>query len=75
MNETPDFKGGTSLSKAFNLIPRFSEDIDTTVFRGDLGEADPAHGPTTGFIRYPAEQSPPAVSPPAMGAPSRGGPD
>jgi hypothetical protein len=33
------FKGGTSLSKAFGLINRFSEDIDVTVFRDDLGEA------------------------------------
>lgn len=33
------FKGGTSLSKAYGLIRRFSEDIDITVFRGDLGEA------------------------------------
>lgn len=33
------FKGGTSLSKAFGLISRFSEDIDVTVFRDDLGEA------------------------------------
>jgi hypothetical protein len=33
------FKGGTSLSKAFGLIPRFSEDIDITVFRADLGQA------------------------------------
>ncbi len=32
------FKGGTSLSKAYGLIQRFSEDIDITVFRGDLGE-------------------------------------
>ena len=32
------FKGGTSLSKAFGLIQRFSEDIDITVFRQDLGE-------------------------------------
>ncbi len=31
------FKGGTSLSKAFGLIARFSEDIDITVFREDLG--------------------------------------
>lgn len=31
------FKGGTSLSKAFGLIDRFSEDIDITVFRDDLG--------------------------------------
>ena len=32
------FKGGTSLSKAYGLISRFSEDIDVTVFRDDLGE-------------------------------------
>ncbi len=31
------FKGGTSLSKAFGLISRFSEDIDITLFRDDLG--------------------------------------
>lgn len=33
------FKGGTSLSKAFRLVTRFSEDIDITVFRDDLGHA------------------------------------
>lgn len=32
-------KGGTLLSKGFGLIRRFSEDIDVTVFRDDLGEA------------------------------------
>jgi hypothetical protein len=32
------FKGGTSLSKGFGLISRFSEDIDVTVFREDLGQ-------------------------------------
>ena len=37
------FKGGTSLSKAHGLIRRFSEDIDVTVFRDDLGHpASPA---------------------------------
>jgi predicted nucleotidyltransferase component of viral defense system len=35
------FKGGTSLSKAFGLIQRFSEDIDITVFRDDLGAPVP----------------------------------
>ena len=38
------FKGGTSLSKAFDLIRRFSEDIDLVVYRDDLGfekERDP----------------------------------
>ena len=32
------FKGGTSLSKAYDLIHRFSEDIDVTVFRDDLNQ-------------------------------------
>lgn len=32
------FKGGTSLSKAYGLISRFSEDIDITVFREDIGQ-------------------------------------
>jgi predicted nucleotidyltransferase component of viral defense system len=32
------FKGGTSLSKGFGLINRFSEEIDVTVFRDDIGE-------------------------------------
>jgi hypothetical protein len=32
------FKSGTSLSKGFGLINRFSEDIDVTVFRDDIGE-------------------------------------
>ena len=40
------FKGGTSLSKCFNLIQRFSEDIDIAVdFEklGFVGEKDPRH--------------------------------
>jgi hypothetical protein len=32
------FKGGTSLSKGYGLIERFSEDIDITVFREDIGQ-------------------------------------
>ena len=31
------FKGGTSLSKGWNLIDRFSEDIDLAIDRGYLG--------------------------------------
>lgn len=31
------FKGGTSLSKGYNVIKRFSEDIDITISRADLG--------------------------------------
>ena len=34
------FKGGTSLSKVYNVIRRFSEDVDITVFREDIGFAD-----------------------------------
>jgi predicted nucleotidyltransferase component of viral defense system len=33
------FKGGTALSKCYNIIERFSEDIDLVVLRGD-GESD-----------------------------------
>src|SRR3990167_2143725 len=32
------FKGGTSLSKAYGLISRFSEDLDITVFRENIGK-------------------------------------
>jgi hypothetical protein len=32
------FKGGTSLSKGYGLIERFSEDIDITIFRADIGQ-------------------------------------
>lgn len=32
------FKGGTSLSKAYRLIDRFSEDIDLAVFAGDMND-------------------------------------
>jgi len=41
------FKGGTSLSKAFGLIRRFSEDIDLVVHRdalGFAGDRDPTAG-------------------------------
>src|SRR5438105_9464822 len=34
------FKGGTSLSKAWGLIDRFSEDIDLTIARDALGFGD-----------------------------------
>lgn len=40
------FKGGTSLSKVFQLIQRFSEDIDVSLDRASLGfagERDPAN--------------------------------
>jgi len=34
------FKGGTSLSKAYNAIERFSEDVDLSLSRTDLGFTD-----------------------------------
>jgi len=43
------FKGGTSLSKGWGLINRFSEDIDMVIFRGYLdfaGEAAPEKAPS-----------------------------
>jgi predicted nucleotidyltransferase component of viral defense system len=43
------FKGGTSLSKAWGLIDRFSEDIDLTIGRDVLGfggENSPARAPS-----------------------------
>lgn len=30
------FKGGTSLSKAYGLVRRFSEDIDIGIYKADL---------------------------------------
>ena len=39
--ENLSFKGGTSLSKCWNLIERFSEDIDIAVNREFLGFNDP----------------------------------
>jgi len=49
LNEIPElkgnitFKGGTSLSKAWGLIERFSEDIDIAVNRKVFGQ-EPPHG-------------------------------
>jgi hypothetical protein len=43
------FKGGTSLSKAFGVIERFSEDVDLSFNRAELGfsgDSDPANAPT-----------------------------
>jgi hypothetical protein len=49
LNEIPElkgnitFKGGTSLSKAWGLIERFSEDIDIAINRKVFGQ-EPPHG-------------------------------
>lgn len=37
------FKGGTSLSKGYSAIERFSEDIDVSISRATLGFADDAY--------------------------------
>ncbi len=39
------FKGGTSLSKVFGLIERFSEDVDLSFHRDYLGFGDNEHDP------------------------------
>ena len=47
------FKGGTSLSKVFGVIERFSEDVDLSFNRAELGfrgESDPLNA-TTGKKR------------------------
>ena len=41
MGEHLIFKGGTSLSKVFKIIERFSEDIDISIDRGFLGFGGP----------------------------------
>jgi len=47
------FKGGTSLSKGWGLIPRFSEDIDVVIRRSRLGVADgPEKNSATAWKRY-----------------------
>lgn len=37
------FKGGTSLSKAFNAVNRFSEDVDISISRATLGFPDDSY--------------------------------
>ncbi|MCH6256546.1 nucleotidyl transferase AbiEii/AbiGii toxin family protein [Puniceicoccaceae bacterium K14] len=48
------FKGGTSLSKVYKLIERFSEDIDLSIHRSSLGfenDTDPANPTLSGKKR------------------------
>lgn len=51
------FKGGTSLSKAWGLIDRFSEDIDLTIGRDALG-----FGGTNSPEQAPSANSAPSAS-------------
>ena len=48
------FKGGTSLSKAYNVIERFSEDVDLSLSRRDLGFADDRDPEQAGITRTEA---------------------
>jgi hypothetical protein len=41
LNNHLTFKGGTSLSKVFGIIDRFSEDIDLSIEKNFLGSEDP----------------------------------
>jgi hypothetical protein len=50
------FKGGTSLSKAYNAIRRFSEDIDLSFDRADLGYAGERDPEKEGLGRKKAEK-------------------
>jgi len=45
------FKGGTSLSKVFGLIRRFSEDVDLAFHRHDLGFSGPRDPAAPGLSR------------------------
>ena len=59
------FKGGTSLSKAYGLIRRFSEDIDIGIYKADL------HVPLEADIAAPSLRQPAAAC--AGGEGRRGG--
>jgi hypothetical protein len=52
------FKGGTSLSKVFGVIERFSEDVDLSLDRAGLGfggDSDPLNAPTGKRRKYGLE--------------------
>ncbi len=50
------FKGGTSLSKAYDAVRRFSEDIDLPFDRADLGYAGERDPEKEGLGRKKAEK-------------------
>jgi len=45
------FKGGTSLSKAYHIIDRFSEDLDIFVTKGGIDRPDYTYGQEKGLNR------------------------
>jgi len=60
------FKGGTSLSKVYGLIHRFSEDIDISLNRAEMGfgkDNDPAAEDLSGKKRQNCAMSLPALAP------------
>ena len=50
------FKGGTSLSKAYNAIDRFSEDVDLSLSRRDLGFTDSRDPEEKGISRKESQR-------------------
>lgn len=50
------FKGGTSLSKVFKIIDRFSEDVDLSISRRDLGFADARDPEEAGISKNEAKR-------------------
>lgn len=50
------FKGGTSLSKVFKVIDRFSEDVDLSLSRRDLGFADARDPEQAGIAKNEAKR-------------------
>lgn len=59
------FKGGTSLSKIYNAIQRFSEDVDLSIPREVLG-FNGAHDLTPGFSRTKRTSCSPKWAMPAI---------
>ena len=72
------FKGGTSLSKVFGVIERFSEDVDLSFDRAGLGfggESDPLNattGKTAEARPRSADRNVPAGHPRTAPAPTAG---
>jgi hypothetical protein len=50
------FKGGTSLSKVFKVIDRFSEDVDLSISRRDLGFGDARDPEENGISKNDAKR-------------------
>lgn len=50
------FKGGTSLSKVFKAVERFSEDVDLSLSRRDLGFADERDPEQAGISKRESER-------------------